>query len=199
MPPGRRYNGKYHVEAGKITKNPFNRGSSDIATLRRVFSNITTSGPAIISGSKSGVVIIDVDYTYGGKESAEKLNLPETLTVISGRGKHYYFKHPGKDIFIPSLFEQWPGIDIRGDGVRTKLPPGYHSNGTVYRWVDWNMPIAPLPDSILEQIIGKPSDESLAMKFLWDLKAAYIDPVLYRIACWLAVLFNPGKEVFVES
>src|SRR3989344_6335262 len=54
------------------------------------FNNIT--GVAIVCGKVSGVVVLDVDIENGADESLLK-DIPKTVSVATGKGKHYYFKY----------------------------------------------------------------------------------------------------------
>ena len=48
-----------------------------------------------------------------GKPAAP-FGLPETLTVLTHKGKHLYFRHPGG--IVGNRTGIFPGADIRGDG-----------------------------------------------------------------------------------
>jgi uncharacterized protein YdaU (DUF1376 family) len=77
---------------------------------------------------------------YGG--------LPDTLTAITGNGKHLYFKHPGGTV-KNSTSQLAAGVDVRADGGYVVAPPSLHANGERYRWEEAGKPMAVLPDWLL--------------------------------------------------
>ena len=98
------------------------------------------------------LVVIDVDPQNGGSvtelEQVAGVALPETLTVISGRGTggaHYYFRRPPGPVSARRLPA---GIDVKTSSGYCVMPPSRHPlTGLAYRWVD-NAP-APLPGEII--------------------------------------------------
>jgi hypothetical protein len=99
------------------------------------------------TGSASGVFVVDVDRLAALGELPQEL--PETLTIRTGRGGlHYYFKYvdgiTNKTGGLPT------GIDVRGDGgyVIAYPSPGY----TVER----RAPIADAPEWLLNIIKSEP-------------------------------------------
>jgi putative DNA primase/helicase len=112
----------------------------------------------IATGSASGVFVLDIDGAEG-KASLRALEarhgaLPKTVTVKTGRGRHYYFRcdavgvrnragHPG------------PGIDIRGDGGYVIGPASVHVSGVTYRFVEGRglgeVKVAAAPPWLLEE------------------------------------------------
>lgn len=98
----------------------------------------------IVTGAVSGIVVLDID-------KPDKFNvwdLPKTPTAKTGKGYHYYFKHPGFPIGNISL----PYGDLRGDGGQVVAPPSIHPNGSVYQWVHSfdDTPLADLPLEYIE-------------------------------------------------
>jgi putative DNA primase/helicase len=113
----------------------------------------------IATGSASGVFVLDIDGAEG-KASLRALEarhgaLPKTVTVKTGRGRHYYFRcdavgvrnragHPG------------PGIDIRGDGGYVIGPASAHVSGVTYRFVEGRglgeVKVAAAPPWLLEAV-----------------------------------------------
>jgi hypothetical protein len=121
---------------------------------------------AIITGTVSGIVVLDVDVKNGGRESFEQLQqehgrLPQTVTVkTGGGGRHFYFQHPGMSV-RPSAGRLGPGLDIRGDGGYVVAPPSQHESGTLYEWKHGpeTMTVAPLPEWLLRLIVDDPKSE----------------------------------------
>lgn len=73
----------------------------------------------IVTGHASGVVVLDLDSEDALRE-AERRGLPHTVQVITPRGRHAYFRHPGGTVSNATrLFE---GADVRGDGGYVVAP-----------------------------------------------------------------------------
>ena len=73
----------------------------------------------VATGAVSGVFVLDCDSTLARVE-AEARGVPDTLTVATPRGTHFYFRHPGYPI-SNRAGRTWTGgavdgWDIRGDG-----------------------------------------------------------------------------------
>ncbi|MHC4197262.1 MAG: bifunctional DNA primase/polymerase [Planctomycetota bacterium] len=105
----------------------------------------------IVTGEVSGLVVVDVDGEKG-LETAKRLGLPETPTVKTGKGYHYYYLHPGnEDVRNFQAKMGVDGIDLRGDGGYAVAPPSVHPSGETYQWVTplGSTPLTPLPESIL--------------------------------------------------
>ncbi len=86
----------------------------------------------IVTGSISGITVLDCDSTEA-EALARKMGLPTTLTVKTGRGRHFYFKYePGTRNFQKR--DDLPGIDLRSDGGYVVAPPSVHPNGSTYEF-----------------------------------------------------------------
>jgi hypothetical protein len=152
-------NTKLEGKSGKlpISVTAFLKASNQQNKVIELFKKHKHSNVGILTGIKSGLIIIDVDYKYGGKESLSKFNFPKTRAVETGNGMHLYYRHPGKGTFVPSIWNKLaPGIDIKGDQSCATLPPSIHASGTIYKWVNEDAPVADLPPKILEQILSFP-------------------------------------------
>ena len=132
----------------------FQRKCVSEETLPDWFGRAPNSNVGIVTGTLSGLVVLDVDPRHGGKESLRKLErehgaLPDTMeSVTGGGGRHLYFSHPGGVVHNRTNIE--PGIDLRGDGGCIVSPPSVHPSGKRYRWKKDHAPgeiePAPLPD-----------------------------------------------------
>jgi len=109
------------------------------------------SNVAICTGTVSGIVVLDLDSDEAICE-AERLGLPETATVKTGKGRHVFFRHPGG--VIKNRAGIFPGADIRGDGGYVIAPGSEHPSGARYSWVDSPevTALAPMPDWLLTRI-----------------------------------------------
>lgn len=93
------------------------------------------------TGSRSGVVVVDVDFDKGGFETLTALiyqheEWPVTPAVrTGGGGLHFFFRHPeGAEIRNDAGKKFGPGIDVRGEGGYVLLPPSTHATRRVYEW-----------------------------------------------------------------
>jgi len=114
----------------------------------------------IATGTKSGLVVLDVDPRTGGDKSLAELirkygELPVTVTALSGGGGSL-----DRDAY--------PGLDIQADKVCVVAPPSRHKTGEKYRWVEGLDPqcteLAPLPSWILDQVRKKNSKKTKGRK-----------------------------------
>jgi len=126
-----------------------------IKELEQWFSGNTAKGIAIVTGSVSGIVVLD---TEKGADFAN-IKIPQTPTAISGGGGvHYYFKPP-KGKIIKNAVHIAPLMDIRGEGGCIIAPPSLHPSGNNYKWADGleigKVELAPMPKWLNELIKKK--------------------------------------------
>jgi len=124
--------------------------------LAKWFSNDNIN-IAIVTGSISGVAVLDVDGEEGERSIRENhLYIPPTPTVKTGRGFHYYFKYGGG---IKNTVKLYAGVDVRGEGGIVVAPPSLHQLGVKYKWVIplEEIELAELPDWLLKQLQEKES------------------------------------------
>jgi len=121
------------------------RGASvDAATVESWWTCWPDSNVGVATGTRAGVVVLDVDPRHGGTESLAELvrehgELPATVEALTGGGgRHLVFKHPGGTVRNRSNMR--PGIDVRGDGGYIVVPPSNHASGEQYRWRDGHWP-----------------------------------------------------------
>lgn len=91
----------------------------------------TNRNVGIITGSPSGIFVLDLDGPDAERVAREKGWTSETLTVSTGRGKHLYYKSP--------IFEVRNGagklaehVDVRGEGGYVVGPGSVHPDGQIY-------------------------------------------------------------------
>ncbi len=123
-------------------------------TLHDWFRRSPDYNVGIVTGTLSGIVVLDVDPRHGGDKSLRALErehgrLPKTpKSITGGGGQHYYFAHPGGEVRNRAGIR--PGVDLRGDGGCIVAPPSVHPSGKRYRWVRGRAPgdveLATLPD-----------------------------------------------------
>lgn len=77
----------------------------------------------------ANIVVLDVDGPRG-KETFEKLNLPKTAAVKTGRGTHHYYRVNGP---LPAKKKRLAGIDIKDcESGYLVIPPSKHHSGKRY-------------------------------------------------------------------
>jgi hypothetical protein len=94
------------------------------------------AGVAILTGARSGLVVVDVDGPEGEASWTRLYQthgpFPSTMEVATPNGVHYYFAHPGTKILTrrSEYFFPWgldesnaEGVDVRGDGGLVIAPP----------------------------------------------------------------------------
>jgi putative DNA primase/helicase len=135
------------------------RGLNDASTeadqIRAWWTSWPTSNPAILTGPKSALLVLDVDPRNGGLETLAALEvkhgaLPASLRVrTGGGGLHIFFAHPGFKVTSKSN-ALGPGLDVKGDGGYVVGPPSKHISGNCYEWMEAASPgLAPLPGWLL--------------------------------------------------
>ena len=188
------------VKIREGTRAPMMKGwqKEPRATLETALGWAKNKVIGLRTGLQSGVVVVDVD-TYKGAKS-DGLDLPDTVTAITGRGGlHYYYrcKVPVRNSNGKISY----GIDIKGDGGQVIYPGSIHDiTRDLYRWKKSPAEIdfAELPDWVIDsqvkekktnQIIIKNSNGNIerCIKYLCKLDDSISgnngDQVLNRAAC----------------
>jgi hypothetical protein len=114
-------------------------------------------GFGIVTGSASGLWVLDIDGRHGGFETLAELEkvhgaLPPTVSVMTGSGGlHLYFAYPGPG-YRNSAGALGPGLDTRGDGGYVVGAGSLHKSGRRYQWQRGpgsGTPMAPVPAWLL--------------------------------------------------
>jgi len=135
-------------DCSSIGKHPRSkRGSKDATTdieqIKKWWRLCPKANVGILMGKISGKVALDVDSRNGGDKSLKKLEkkygkLPATVeSITGGGGRHIFFSYPKNGLISRNkagLGEQYPGLDIRGDGGYVVAPPSKHQSGEIYKW-----------------------------------------------------------------
>lgn len=108
----------------------YTRQRPDTETLKQWFDYLNPVGWGAVTGSISGIVVVDVD-TRSGMDYREitKKYPTEWIARTPSGGYHLYYRHPGHE--VRNRVNIVPGVDIRGDGGFIVLPP----TGGRYSWV----------------------------------------------------------------
>ena len=155
-------NGDTCAHPGKHPRTP--SGFKDATADRQQIKNWNWSGAniGIATGKTSGIFVIDIDGEVG-KASFEALQaehgkLPKTVTVKTGRGRHYYF-HCDDAGVRSSIGKLAKNIDIRGDGGYVVGAGSVHESGFTYSFVQGRGPdeveVARAPKWLLDRVTAK--------------------------------------------
>lgn len=134
----------------------------------------------VATGQVSGVIVFDCDNLMARIE-AERHGIPDTLTISTPRGTHFYFNHPGWEV-RNRAGRGWTveldgvgvdGWDLRGDGGYVVGPGSYYvpttdeaAKGKVEGTyaVERDVPIADAPDWLLALTFPKVHKPSVPPK-----------------------------------
>lgn len=134
-----------HPGKHPATKNGYKDATTDLARYAELVAGRRNLNCGIATGEPSGIFVVDIDGPEGETALAELCELPATLTVNTGKGRHLYFKWPGHE--IKNRTRILPGVDIRGDGGYVIAPGSKHASGTTYEF-----------HNLLEEIVDAPPE-----------------------------------------
>lgn len=181
-------------------------------------------GIGILTGKKSGIVVVDIDVKSGGIETWNKVLetnvLPDTLSVATGGGGfHYYFKYDDRTKNLVSrsnAMTDGPGIDVKADGGQVVFVGSIHpETKKVYMFnCDRETEIAEMPDWLYQKLVEK---KTILKKKLEIKKKKNDVPDVKKLLSlldservedysnWIAVgmilynsLGNEGKDLWIE-
>jgi putative DNA primase/helicase len=150
------------THAGKHPQTP--HGVKDATTDRNQIRAWKWSNANIGVATGNGLFVLDVDGEVGQKNlevlEAKHGPLPVTVTVETGKGRHYYFSCD-EDLHIGnSVGRLGEGIDVRGDGGYVVGAGSRHSSGRIYRSSDGRglskIRIAAAPEWLVTLVVAKP-------------------------------------------
>lgn len=121
----------------------------------------TSHNIGIITGHISGILVVDIDGVYPSDWPA----MPETWTVKTRQGHHYYFNLPA-DFYVPNSASKLADkVDIRANGGYVVAPPSRHPDGGFYEWVENLSPeeatLADIPEHIVSLIRSHQAPEKV--------------------------------------
>lgn len=145
--------------------------------IRAWYTRWPDANVGAVTGSISGIVVLDVDPRHGGNESLKNWQrqygpMPNTVEAqTGGGGRHIYFTHPGGVIHNRAGIAA--GIDLRGDGGCIVLPPSIHSSGHTYNWLPGHEPdevvLAAMPVWLLSLLSGEHKTPGHSLAYWRDL------------------------------
>ena len=139
------------------TANGLKDASTDCGQIKEWWRQHPLSNIGITTGPLSGLIVIDVDGKEG-KRSWKRLleqcdcGSIDTLTAITGAGKHYYFGC--KEHIQNSVGKFGVGLDVRADGGYVVGVGSTHISGRRYSWEDPREAVCILPKRLLRHFIS---------------------------------------------
>jgi Bifunctional DNA primase/polymerase, N-terminal/AAA domain len=109
-----------------------NRATTDPKVIRATWGPNPEAGIGIVTGSKSGLVVVDLDVkndkdgpgNWDSYLQSQGVDLPETLTVRTrSGGQHRYYRVPEGAEYTNSAGTIAEGVDVRGTGGYVVAPP----------------------------------------------------------------------------
>jgi bifunctional DNA primase/polymerase-like protein/primase-like protein len=113
--------------------------STDPAQIQMWWTTWPTANIGIVTGSRSGICVLDIDPRNGGDVSFDALvqehgKLPATVEAqTGGGGRHLLFQCPD-GVVLHNRAGILPGIDFKGENGFIVVEPSLHKSGFRYGW-----------------------------------------------------------------
>lgn len=145
------------------TANGLKDASSDPKTVEAWWRKWPDANIGLVPG-QAGLLVVDVDGDEG-EAAAVRLGLlaEPSLSVLTSRGRHLYFRHPGGKYGNKVLA---PKLDLRADAGYVLLPPSTHRSGTQYRWLGCVKDAKRLPASVVA-LLTEPPPVTASVPLKW--------------------------------
>ena len=114
-----------------------NKATSDVKIITAWWKSYPDANIGIATGKGSGFIVLDIDGP-DGEATVEKMGADPTPTVITGKGRQMYQKHPGFN--VKNKVAAFSELDSRGDGGMVVAPGSVHLSGNIYHWQDGKHP-----------------------------------------------------------
>jgi hypothetical protein len=113
----------------------------------------------VACGPASGVIVLDIDNL--DKWLPQKVELPETFTVQTGRGLfHHYFKYPDNGRKYGCTSRKSEGFDIKGHGGQVVSAGSIHPDTGKPYVIFKDLPLADSPQWILDLVEKEEEEKS---------------------------------------
>jgi hypothetical protein len=156
----RRRAGCEHPAKHPLTPGGIKAASTEAAQVREWWQHWPWAGVGLVTGARSGLVVVDVDPAHGGRDSLSALRdggaeLPRTLYARTGGGGwHLFYARPDAPVANATGrlgARELPGIDLRGDGGYVVAAPSGHRSGGRYAWAGAAGTLAAMPAWIAQR------------------------------------------------
>ena len=139
-----------------VTSNGFHAATTDAKRISSWWRSAPECNIGIATGKPSGFFAFDIDGADGEASlrqlEAHHTPLPTTVEVITGKGRHCYFR-TAQRVIKCSAGIIGTGLDVRGDGGYVLAPPSLHPSGHAYTWsVDGTEQMVEAPEWLLDRI-----------------------------------------------
>jgi hypothetical protein len=140
------------------------KATTDEAQVREWWTMNPRAGVGIVTGSVSGVWVLDIDGDAAQEwydEQVKQHGLVHTLGVRTARGAHLYWRYP-EGVTIRNAQRMAPGVDVRGEGGYVCAPPTVHRSGHVYAWIHepgFTREAVDAPSWLFDMVKEKPKPE----------------------------------------
>ena len=160
-----------------LCANGFKSATTDIEQLQEWNKKFPDCNIGIPTGHINGLLVVDVDGEQGFKSLAQLEQLHSTLiapTVITGKGKHLYFKMPVNTDIKSSVSKIANHIDIRANGGHVVAPPSIHINGNQYIWENFtaHQDFPNAPQWLIDIILNAENEDSAIEALLEEIASA---------------------------
>lgn len=126
--------------------------STKPAVLRGWWASLPNANVGVLTGPRSGLIVLDVDPHKGGTESLGQLErragvLPGTVLNLTG-DDHVQLLYSWPADTEPTVSQLGPGLDVHADCSFVVVPPSVdHASGKTYQWFGdvWEVPLPPWP------------------------------------------------------
>ncbi len=148
-----------------ITKHGCLDSSKKEAVIRAWWQEYPWANVAIATGGKSRLLVLDVDEEGMETLFRKSINIPDTVTCLTGKGSHHYFyiesgTWSNRENLLGTPGEK-TGLDIRGENGYVLAPPSLHYSGKRYEWVcdlgPGDIKLSPVPPFILNSYMESSS------------------------------------------
>ncbi|HHC09589.1 MAG TPA: hypothetical protein ENK55_12900 [Actinobacteria bacterium] len=144
----------------RVRWRPYQNEPSTLEEVRSWWRRWPEANVGIVTGTVSGVAVVDVDPRNDGDRALDELEagygpLPDTaISLTGGGGEHLWFR---LDEPVPSALLA-DGVELKAEGGLVVAPPSRHVSGGIYRWLAGadpsRRPLAPLPAWIASVAAG---------------------------------------------
>ena len=149
-----------HPAKHPLTPGGIKAASTEADQVRDWWQHWPWAGVGLVTGARSGLVVVDIDPAHGGSQSLAALRdggteLPRTLYARTGGGWHLFYARPDAPVANATGrlgARELPGIDLRGDGGYVVAAPSGHRSGNRYTWADGADTLAAMPAWIAERL-----------------------------------------------
>jgi hypothetical protein len=148
-----------HVGKHPLTVHGLKDASINQQTISSWWERWPNANLGLLTGSISGLVVLDVDGDGGVASLTELVKefgpLPTTTQSKTKRGTHFFFNYPkGRDV-RGSVGKLGRGLDVRANGNYVVIAPSRYVGGH-YEWTTKGV-LADLPGWLLEKMIAATS------------------------------------------